>query len=294
VSATELDAVNDLVESHVGVRLRKSGRQWVAIDGKTLRGVEEQSEQTLLAVRHTDREILAQRRLSGPKAAEVPAARKLVRETGLGAEKVTLDALHLNPETTAQIHGAGGTYVIQIKENQPKLLAQVKTRTETTEPIGTVSTTDRGHGRLEIRQGALFDLEGMALHERWHESGLSTLIVMDRETQTFAQDTTSTETSYYVSNQAIRRDQEEEHVRIVGAIRHHWGVEADNYIRDVTFREDLVRTRNGNQGQIMSCLRTLAMRLFRKAHITNFQAATENFADTPTRFLSFLVQTGFL
>jgi hypothetical protein len=32
---------------------------------------------------------------------------------------VTLDAHHCNPTTTAQIHQAGGQYVIQVKENQP-------------------------------------------------------------------------------------------------------------------------------------------------------------------------------
>lgn len=294
VAAVGWASINDAVESPFGVRLERNGSEWTAIDGKTLRGSAEQSERTLLAVSHTEREIRAQRRLPGPKVAEVTAARELLRETGLQAERVTLDALHLNPTTTGQIHQAGGKYLLQVKENQPKLRAQVKAWAEATERVGTVSTTNRGHGRLEVRHGTLLSLEELELDERWHESGLETLIVMERETTKLAQGTTSTETSYYVSNQAICRDQAEEQRSLFDAIRNHWGVEADNNIRDVTFREDHIRTQNGNQAQVLGCLRTLAMRLFRKARITNFQAATENFTDAPTRFQSFLVQTGFL
>ena len=45
------------------------------------------------------------------------------------------------------------------------------------------------------------------------------------------------------------------------AIRGHWGVEADNYIRDKTFNEDNVKTKYENQAQIMGRLRGLAMGL---------------------------------
>ncbi|MEK7992615.1 MAG: ISAs1 family transposase [Planctomycetota bacterium] len=294
LSVLEWTAVNELLENHFGVRLERSGGEWTAIDGKTLRGSDEQSERTLLAVSHTEREILAQRRLPGRKTAEVTAARELLQETGLEAANVTLDALHLNPKTTAQIHHASGKYLIQMKENQPKLRAQVKAWAEATKPLGTVRTTDRGHGRLELRQGTLFSLEGLSLPERWHESGLATLLVMERETTRLATGATSAETSYYVSNQALSNEQAKAQRILFDAVRNHWRVEADNNIRDVTFREDHIRTKNGNQAQVLACLRTLAMRLFRKARITNFQAATEDFTDSPTRFHSFLAQTGFL
>jgi len=78
------------------------------------------------------------------------------------------------------------------------------------------------------------------------------------------------------------------------AIRKHWGVESDNYIRDVTFNEDRVRTTNGNQGQVLASLRTLATRLFREAKIQNFQAALEKFSDCPDHFQNFLKQYRFL
>ena len=78
------------------------------------------------------------------------------------------------------------------------------------------------------------------------------------------------------------------------AIRQHWSIEADNYIRDVSFQEDQVKTKHSNQGQVLASLRTLAMRLFREANIPNFRAALEDFSDNPERFEAFLRQFGFL
>jgi hypothetical protein len=70
--------------------------------------------------------------------------------------------------------------------------------------------------------------------------------------------------------------------------------EADNYIRDVTFREDDVKTKNGNQGHILAGLRTLAMGLLRQANIQNFRAALDDFADNAKLFKNFLEQVNFL
>ena len=127
-----LDELNDIVEAHFGVRLAINAQdEWTAIDSKTLRGTtsahDKQGERTLLAVAHTKRNILAQRPMSGPKSSEITAARDLLRETGLEKGKITLDALHMNPTTTAQINLAGGTYIIQVKDNQERTAEAMRT-----------------------------------------------------------------------------------------------------------------------------------------------------------------------
>jgi len=78
------------------------------------------------------------------------------------------------------------------------------------------------------------------------------------------------------------------------AIRGHWGVEANNYIRDVSFQEDKVRTKQGNQAQVLASLRSVAIELFRQAGFANFKAALETFTDCPDQFESFLLQYDFL
>ncbi|MBF0353485.1 MAG: hypothetical protein HQM11_20840, partial [SAR324 cluster bacterium] len=70
---------------------------------------------------HESQLIQAQRRISGPKSSEITEVRALLTEYDLWNRKITLDALHLNPLTTAGIHQKGGSYLIQVKENQPEL-----------------------------------------------------------------------------------------------------------------------------------------------------------------------------
>jgi predicted transposase YbfD/YdcC len=292
-----LDELNDIVEAHFGVRLAVSKRdEWTAIDSKTLRGTtsasDKQGERTLLAVAHSKRNILAQRPMSGPKSSEITAARELLQETGLEKGKVTLDALHMNPTTTAQVNLAGGTYIIQVKDNQEKLRQQCERLAAEDVSLGMITTTEKGHGRRETRKGAFFDLEKSEFPERWSESGLRTLIVMERRTIITAQHKVSSEVSYYVSNQKVSPEQFDVQSELFTAIRRHWGVESENWIRDVTFNEDHVKTKYADQAHVMACLRTFVVQLFRKSKLRNFQAAIETFCDCPDKFEAFLRQTG--
>lgn len=292
-----LGELNDIVEAHFGVRLEVSENdEWVAIDSKTLRGTtnadDKQGERTLLAVTHTKRDILAQRPMSGPKTSEITAARELLRETGLEKGKVTLDALHMNPTTTAQINLAGGIYIIQVKDNQEKLRKQCERLAAEDDPLEVITTVEKGHGRHETRKGAFFDMEKIEFAERWSESGIRTLIVMERQTIKTAQRKVSSEVSYYVSNQEVSPEQSNVQSELFTAIRRHWGVESENWIRDVTFNEDNVKTKCADQAHVMACLRTFVVKLFRQANLKNFQAALETFCDCPDKFEVFLCQTG--
>jgi predicted transposase YbfD/YdcC len=292
-----LGELNDIVEAHFGVRLEVSeDDKWVAIDSKTLRGTtsadDKQGERTLLAVTHTKRDILAQRPMSGPKTSEITAARELLRETGLDKGKVTLDALHMNPITTTQINLAGGIYIIQVKDNQEKLRKQCERLAAEDVSLGIITTVEKGHGRHETRKGAFFDMEKIEFAERWSNSGIRTLIMIERQTVKTAQRKMSAEVSYYVSNQKVSPEQSSVQSELFTAIRRHWGVESENWIRDVTFNEDNVKTKCADQAHVMACLRTFVVKLFRKANIKNFQAALETFCDCPDKFAAFLHQTG--
>jgi hypothetical protein len=74
--------------------------------------------------------------MKGRKTSEILVVRTLLKRSELQAQKVTLDAHHCNPKTTAQIHQAGGEYVIQVKENQPTLLKQCQHLAATARPRG--------------------------------------------------------------------------------------------------------------------------------------------------------------
>jgi predicted transposase YbfD/YdcC len=296
LAAVDWFELNTAVDGQFGVRLEKSAQnEWTAIDGKTLRGTDHHSERTLLAVTHTARTLQAQRPMTGPKASEITAARELLRETGLAEGRVTLDALHFNPTTTRQIDQAGGGYLIQVKDNQPALKAQLVAWATQVKPVGHLRPpAEKAHGRIETRHGTFIALAGLRVDPRWAESGFRTLLVMHRQTVETTSQLQSTETSYYVSNLPVPPDQPAVQADLFNAVRGHWGVEADNYIRDVTFCEDDVKTKNGNQGHVLASLRTLAIGLMRKANLTNFRAALDDFADNAQLFKDFLQQVNFL
>ena len=134
------------------------------------------------------------------------ADRWLLPGPGWEAAPVTLAALHLNPTTTTQIHLAHGTYLLQVKENQPELRAHVKAWARRQEPLGAVVTKDRAHGRSELRRGTLVSLEGMPVDRRWRASALRTLFVLERETEQLSSGKFTTETSYSVTNRPVPND----------------------------------------------------------------------------------------
>jgi predicted transposase YbfD/YdcC len=290
-------ALNTLIDQHFGVQVALSTtHDWVAIDGKVLRGTlaSGDKQSVVFAVSHASRTLLAQAPMQGSKASEIPVVRDLLKRSQLETHKVTLDAHHCNPTTTAQIHQAGGQYVIQVKENQPLLLAQCQSLAATAVPLGSHHECEKGHGRLTTREGQCFDMHAVRLAPRWSASGVHTLVVMKRHTFTRTTQKTTCETAYYLSNQTLNTDPQAQAMELTGAIRQHWHVESDNWIRDVTLNEDHIKTTSTNQAQGLGCLRSLAMRLLRRFNVKNFQEALEDFADCPSRFEALLRRVKFL
>ena len=294
LAKVDWEALNEIIWVHFGFKIEEEQNKWYALDGKALRGIESSGERVLLAVSHLERKTVAQKRMQGPKESEITAVRDMLAETGLQKGKITLDALHVNPTTTQQSHQAGGLFIIQLKDNQPTLFEQMSQEAAEALPLGTLKSSHKGHGRLEIRQAALFDISHLQFDPRWNQSGLTTLIVMSRRTTCSAKQKSSAEVSFYLSNAQVERDDQQLQTELFTAIRQHWHIESDNYIRDVSFQEDHVKTKDSNQGHVLASLRTLAVRIFREANLNNFRAALDDFSDNPKYFEAFLKQFSFL
>jgi hypothetical protein len=157
----------------------------------------------ILAVAHDTREVIAQARQCGDKSSEIPVVRALLKDSGLEKQKVSLDAHHFNPTTTAQIHQAGGVYLTQVKENQATFLQQCKTLPTQFLPLAETINHEKAHGRVTTRKAHTFSLTPLTLNSRWKNSGLSTLIVVERETFEVSKQKTSFDISYYVSNSVL-------------------------------------------------------------------------------------------
>ena len=251
------EELNDLIYQHFQFQIDVKDDQWYAVDGKALRG---SPGQAIVSFRsHESGMILGQERIEGNKESEITAVRNLFEEQNLWSYKITLDALHLNPKTTAGLHQKGGGYLIQAKDNQERLLDQMKTIAQTIEPLGYSESVDKAHGRLEERKASFFAIEPSLLDVRWNNSGLKGLVVMERTTEILKTGKMTHDISYYLTNQSVETTQGQE--ELFQAIRRHWGVESDHWIRDVTFKEDHVKSTGANRGQVLALLRTLALYL---------------------------------
>jgi predicted transposase YbfD/YdcC len=251
-------------------------------------------QSVVFAVSHASRTLLAHAPMQGSTASEIPVVRDLLKDSQLEAHKVTLDAHHGNPKTTAHMHHAGGQYVIQVKEHQPILRTPCQHVAATAVPLGSHAECEQGHGRLTTRAGQCFDMSALRLAPRWRDSGIHTLVVIQRHTVTCATQKTTDETAYSISNHTRSTDPHAHAMELTGAIRQHWHVESDNWIREVTLDEDHLKTTSANHAQVMGCLRSVALRVFRRFTVKNFQEALEDFADCPSRFEALLRRVKFL
>jgi predicted transposase YbfD/YdcC len=232
---------DNLIFSHFGVRLSAKERKWFAFDGKELRGSiakgEKRGTALVQVVAHENGETVAQDYYCGKKESEKPKVRQMMGERELAGEKITFDALHCNPKTLSVIGQAGGKYVVGLKNNQKELLKQVINEAKNMPVMFETGKDEKGHGRIERRSYEIFDILEMEKAGRWDDCQIRTAIKVQRKREEVKTGKQSVETSWYVSNEVGKYEE------TVLAIRRHWQIETNNHRRDVTFKEDKMRSK---------------------------------------------------
>ncbi len=277
--------------------------QWWTTDGKELRGSIESGKKRGLnvvrAIGQTDKVVLVQRYYDGSKESEKVEVRQIVCEQAKG-KKVTFDALHCEPEVLGIVEENDGKYVVQTKANQKLMVAELVAASRYLPAQNIYQTHDKGHGRVESRTYKSYDLRHPlfddCLDERWKDCGIRTLIVCHRKFTTLKTDEVEEQTSLYISNDKhLDNDKEGLKTKEWGdAIRNHWQIESDHFVRDVTFKEDFLKIKGHQIQKIMSICISAAVMLYRKINVTNFQAATELFSDNPYPYFDKLRLINFL
>jgi len=236
-----VEVFDQLLFADYGIKLNPTERKWFAIDGKELRGSiesgEKRGEAIVQAVRHESGQSAAQHYYSGVKQSEVPIVRQLLDNSGLCAEKVSLDALHCKPLTLEKIAQSGGKYVVGLKDNQKHLLKQMSREIERQAFLFVSSGVEKGHGRIDTRRYEFYDILEMKKAERWNQCQMKTLIKVMRERENLTSGKSSREASYYLSNEVGNYEE------LSQAVRNHWSVETNNHIRDVSLKEDKMRSK---------------------------------------------------
>ena len=161
--------------------------------------------------------------------------------------------------------------LVQLKANQPTLLATLTALAEQAQPGGTHHDHQRGQrNRIEGRHTSVWAVPADRLGAEW--SPIRCLIEVRRHTDVFS--TTRghwqprSETAFYVCTRELSA-YDAHH-----AVRGHWAVEnALHHVRDVALAEDASRIRKAPG--VFAQLRTCALNLLRQAGHDNIKAARQ-------------------
>ena len=180
---------------------------------------------------------------------------------------MTGDALYCQRMLCRQIRAAGGDYLVLVKENQPTLLADIRTLFDTPPPGERFAATTRieqGHGRHETRR--LWASAALAGYLDWPDVGQ----VGKVERTVTRAGRAGGETRYFITSLGPGVGPE----RLLALVRGHWGIENRlHYVRDVTLGEDASRVRSGAAPQVMAILRNSVLNLLRHYRSANIAAS---------------------
>lgn len=142
----DIDAVEQVLAAWVADRIEPGDTTEIAIDGKCLRGSADGSLPGvhLLAAYAADvGAVLAQLRVDG-KTNEHKAALELLGVLPVSGAIVTADAMFTHTDFAAKVQNGGGDYILPVKDNQPRLRADIALAFETPESLSPPAAVPSG------------------------------------------------------------------------------------------------------------------------------------------------------
>jgi len=143
--------------------VKTSGGDIIPIDGKTSRRSHDRncgkSAIHMVSAWSTKNQMVLGQYKTSEKSNEITAIPELLKMLDIAGCTVTIDAMGTQKKIAEQIHKQGGTYVLSVKENQPKLYEKISSLFNAAEGKNFESmwhtknsTIDKKHGRIEERR----------------------------------------------------------------------------------------------------------------------------------------------
>jgi predicted transposase YbfD/YdcC len=237
----------------------------VAIDGKTLRG----SGGAALGPLHlvsawaTQAQVTLAQVAVETKSNEITAIPRLLSLLELHGALVTIDAIGCQKTIAKQILARGGDYVLVVKANQERLLADIQTivgqALDGDLPAGAVRqyrSRETGHGRSEERSCVIVEqVSGITERRAWPRLKV---VGMCRRERSFKGQTTE-EVCHFIGSRRMGAR------RYAQALRAHWGIENNlHWQLDISFGEDSSRIENRHGAENFALLRKMALALLKQ------------------------------
>jgi len=199
------------------------------------------------------------------KSNEITAIPEILDLMDIKGAIITIDAIGAQKNITEKITEKKADFVIGLKGNQPNLHAETVSFFESKklEMIGKesfhVENVDSGHGRVETRSCYHFPIDPKWIPSVSDWKGVSSIIAIESERYTKADQSTATETRFYISSL------EPNPVKAQEIVRAHWSVENQlHYSLDVSFDDDRSRIRKDHAPQNYNLVKKWALSILKK------------------------------
>jgi predicted transposase YbfD/YdcC len=240
----------------------------ISIDGKTSRRSHNRRKGInplhMVSAWASERGLSLGQVATAEKSNEIEAIPRLLNMIDVGGAVVTVDAMGCQQEIAAQIIERKGDYVLGLKDNQPTLADGVRAVFRHGEKIQYKKMHHlqklekiRDHGRVEKRRYTLISCkDAWAFDARW--PGLRSIGMLEVR-RTVNQEPTHS-VRYFLTS--LTYDRIDDFMR---GVRNHWNVEINlHWSLDVSFADDLNRTRTGNAAENLSVVKRIALNLLKQ------------------------------
>src|SRR6201986_3882959 len=157
------------------------GLTLLANDGKSLRGsfdaLKDKKPTQTLSVFATGGRIIFAHVDIADKTNEIPVAQALIADLKLEGCLFTFDALHCQKKTFQAAAAVGSRVLVQVKDNQPSLVAPLDTLPATIAPEATSASSENSRNRQEYRHVQVFHADGALDLPEWDEYALKAIRV---------------------------------------------------------------------------------------------------------------------
>ena len=238
----------------------------IAIDGKAIRGsgsvVRGQRALHVVSAYASEVGLVLGQQRCDEKSNEIPAIEALLPNLKLAGCIVTIDAMGCQTEIAAQIIERKGDYLLNAKDNQPKLAEAIEEFIRIGEEyawknlkISQFETLDKGHGRVETRRCVAMPVPDY-IPEIMRWPGIKSIARIEAIRESHGKATS--EVRYLIGSMVPDAQ------AILHAARVHWGIENGLHrCLDVAFREDASAVHMRQAAANLGVMRKLSLNIFR-------------------------------
>ena len=240
----------------------------IAIDGKTLRGAHNrkrgQKALHLISAWAANQHIVSGQVRTEEKSNEIEAIPSLLNMIDVSGSIVTIDAMGCQKKIAKKVIDQKADYVLALKQNQESLYNDVVSIFVQGKEIQFKKMLNRrivekvhDHGRAEIRRYTLISARDPLLFKlRW--PGLNGIGML--EVTRTVNNEVERSVRYFLTSLAYENINE-----FAQAVRKHWDIEINlHWSLDVSFREDLNRSRLGHSAENLSIVRRIGLNLLKQ------------------------------